>query len=88
MADLQSLTITDVLNQGLHEFLMEIQTTLASISDEVAATTMFYPAESVLEDQQQQQQQAREAGGAGSIRKGTGKRESGEGSDPRANETP
>ncbi len=57
LADLQSLTITEVLNQGLHEFLEGIQATLASISDEVAATTMFYPAESVLEDQQQQQQQ-------------------------------
>lgn len=57
LADLQSLTITDVLNQGLHEFLMEIQATIASLSDEVAETTMFYPAESLLEDQQQQQQQ-------------------------------
>jgi uncharacterized alpha-E superfamily protein len=57
LADLQSLTITDVLNQGLHEFLMEIQTTLGIIGDEVAQTTMFYPAESLLEDQQQQQQQ-------------------------------
>ena len=61
LADLQSLTITDVLNQGLHEFLMEIQETLASISDEVVDTTMFYPAESILEEQQQQQQQARTA---------------------------
>jgi hypothetical protein len=41
---------------------MEIQATLATISDEVAATTMFYPAESVLEEQQQQQQQARAGG--------------------------
>jgi len=61
LADLQSLTITDVLNQGLHEFLMDVQSRLAAISDEVAATTMFYPAESVLEDQQQQQQQARDS---------------------------
>lgn len=59
LADLQSLTITDILDQGLHEFLMEVQTTLSSIGDEVVQTTMFYPAESVLEDQQQQQQQAR-----------------------------
>jgi uncharacterized alpha-E superfamily protein len=57
LGDLQSLTITDVLNQGLHEFLMDIQSALASISDEVVNTTMFYPAESVLEEQQQQQQQ-------------------------------
>jgi uncharacterized alpha-E superfamily protein len=61
LADLQSLTITDVLDQGLHEFLMDIQATLSSISDEVVETTMFYPAESVLEEQQQQQQQAGEA---------------------------
>jgi uncharacterized alpha-E superfamily protein len=88
LADLQSLTITDVLDQGLHEFLMEVQSALASISDEVAATTMFYPAESVLEDQQQQQQQAREAGGAGNKRKGAGSREKGEGTDPRKNERP
>jgi uncharacterized alpha-E superfamily protein len=76
LADLQSLTITDVLSQGLHEFLMEIQATLATISDEVVETTMFYPAESVLEEQQQQQQQAREARfarGTGSKEKGTGK---------------
>ena len=58
LADLQSLSIKDVLDQGLHEFLMELQSTLATISDEVAATTMFYPAESVLEEQQQQQQQS------------------------------
>src|SRR5688572_1755598 len=35
LADLQSLTITEVLNQGLHEFLMEIQATISTISDEV-----------------------------------------------------
>jgi uncharacterized alpha-E superfamily protein len=57
LADVQSLTITDVLNQGLHEFLMETQKALAEIGDDVVQTTMFYPAESVLEDQQQQQQQ-------------------------------
>ena len=57
-----TLTITDVLNQGLHEFLIDVQSTLAAISDEVAAATMFYPAESLLEDQQQQQQQARATG--------------------------
>ena len=57
LADLQSLTITEVLNRGLHEFLTEIQTTLDGISDEVVKTTMFYPAESELEEQQQQQQQ-------------------------------
>ncbi len=59
LADLQSLTITDVLQEhGLHEFLEEVQKILAAISDEVAETTMFYPAESnALEQHQQQQQQ-------------------------------
>jgi hypothetical protein len=36
---------------------METQATLDAISNEVVETTMFYPAESVLEEQQQQQQQ-------------------------------
>ncbi|MEO5959145.1 MAG: alpha-E domain-containing protein, partial [Opitutaceae bacterium] len=57
LANLQSLTITDVLDQGLHEFLTGIQDTLDSIGDEVVQTTMFYPAESSLGEQQQQQQQ-------------------------------
>jgi len=57
LADLQSLSITDILKQGLHEFLMETQTKLGTIGDEVVQTTMFYPAESILEEQQQQQQQ-------------------------------
>src|SRR3954462_7902070 len=39
LADLQSLTITEVLDQGLHEFLMEVQSTLSTISDEVVETT-------------------------------------------------
>ena len=57
LAELQSLTISDVLEQGLHEFLTGIQTSLGAISDEVVNTTMFYPAEADLEEQQQQQQQ-------------------------------
>ena len=57
LADLQSLTITEVLDQGLHEFLMEIQATLDTLGHEVVQTTMFYPAESSLEEQQHQQQQ-------------------------------
>ena len=57
LGELESLTITDVLQRGLHEFLMDCQATLSAISDEVAQTTMFYPAESSLEDQQQQHQQ-------------------------------
>lgn len=58
LADLQSLTITDVLQEhGLHEFLMDVQKTLDTISSEVVETTMFYPAESSADVQQQQQQQ-------------------------------
>jgi uncharacterized alpha-E superfamily protein len=57
LADLQSLTITDVLEEGLHEFLIEVQKSLDRIGDEVVQTTMFYPAEVDPEDQQQQQQQ-------------------------------
>ncbi len=57
LAEIQSLTIADVMQRGLHEFLGEVQGTLAAISDEVVTTTMFYPAESMLDDQQQQQQQ-------------------------------
>jgi uncharacterized alpha-E superfamily protein len=56
LGELQSLTISDVLEQGLHEFLTGVQSALSSISDEVVNTTMFYPAESALEEQQQQQQ--------------------------------
>ena len=57
LADLQSLTITNVIDEGLHEFLQEIQTSLDKIGEEVVQTTMFYPAESSTEEQQQQQQQ-------------------------------
>lgn len=58
LANLQSLSITDVLDQGLHEFLMETQTALETIGTEVVDTTMFYPTESAIEEQQQQQQQS------------------------------
>ncbi len=57
VADLQSLTITDVLRDGMHEFLIGVQKSLEQIGDEVVQNTMFYPAESLPEDQQQQQQQ-------------------------------
>lgn len=57
LADLRSLTISDVLTEGLHEFLRRVQGALGAISEEVIATSMFYPAESSLEEQQQQQQQ-------------------------------
>ena len=57
VADFQSLTITDVLEKGIHEFLEEIQTKLDAIGEEVVQTTMFYPIEASGEEQQQQQQQ-------------------------------
>ena len=58
LADLQSLTITEVLQgQGLHEFLIEAQNAIDRIGAEVVQTTMFYPAESELGEQQQQQVQ-------------------------------
>ena len=57
LADLQSLSITEIIDQGLHEFLQQVQTTLDTIGEEVVQTTMFYPAESSAEEQQQQQQQ-------------------------------
>lgn len=57
LADLGSYTISEVLKEGLHEFLLEIQKSLARIGDEVVQTTMFYPAELAYDDQQQQQQQ-------------------------------
>ena len=57
LADLQSLTIDEVLKEGLHEFLVEIAASLEKISDEVVQTTMFYQAESTQEEQQLQQQQ-------------------------------
>ncbi len=57
LADLQSLSIDEVLKDGLHEFLVEIGTSLEKISDEVVSTTMFYVAESTQEEQQLQQQQ-------------------------------
>src|SRR3954462_6801559 len=49
--DLQSLTIRDVLDEGLHEFLVEAQKSLDRIGEEVVQSTMFYPADSSLEDQ-------------------------------------
>jgi len=57
LSDLQSLTITDVLKQGLHEFLIDVQKSLDRISDEVIQTTMFYPVEVAPEEHQQQQVQ-------------------------------
>ncbi|HXN34989.1 MAG TPA: hypothetical protein VN877_02395, partial [Opitutaceae bacterium] len=57
LANIESLTIDDVLKEGLHEFLVETGKTLDRISEEVVQTTMFYPSESTQEEQQLQQQQ-------------------------------
>lgn len=57
LADLQSLSIAEIIDQGLHEFIQQVQCSLDRISEEVVQTTMFYPAESSAEEQQQQQQQ-------------------------------
>ena len=57
LGELQSRTMSDVLRQGLHEFLVEAQKCLDRIGDEVVQTTMFYPIETGAEDHQQHQQQ-------------------------------
>lgn len=57
IADLESLSIDEVLEDGLHEFLIETQKSLEKIGDEVVQTTMFYPVESGPGEQQHQQQQ-------------------------------
>jgi len=57
LANMQSLTIDEVLKDGLHEFLAETGAALDRISEDVVQTTMFYPAESTQEEQQLQQQQ-------------------------------
>src|SRR5471030_1199868 len=56
LADLESLSIDEVLEECLHEFLEEVQKSLDRIGDEVVQTTMFYPTEFGPEEQQHQQQ--------------------------------
>ncbi len=57
LADLRSLTLDDVLERGLHEFLIEVQKSLDPIGDEVVQTTMFFSAETAPEEHQHQQSQ-------------------------------
>ncbi len=57
LGELESGTIAEVLDKGLHECLLEAQKSLDRIGDEVVQTTMFYPAEANPDDQLQQQQQ-------------------------------
>lgn len=57
LGSVQSFTIAEILKDGLHEFLGELQLSLDRIGDEVVQTTMFYPVEAAPDDQLQQQQQ-------------------------------
>lgn len=57
LSAMQSLTIEEVVKQGLHEFLVDLQASLDRIGDEVVQTTMFYRAEADIDEQLQQQQQ-------------------------------
>jgi uncharacterized alpha-E superfamily protein len=57
LGEVQSLTIEDVLRQGLHEFLGGLLAALATIGEEVVETTMFYRIEADPDEQHQQQQQ-------------------------------
>lgn len=57
LGELQATTIAEVLQSGLHEFLLDAQKSLERIGGEVVQTTMFYPADENPDDQQQQQQQ-------------------------------
>ena len=57
LTTLQASTITEVLQEGLHEFLLKTQQSLDRIGSEVVDITMFYPLEAELESIQQQQQQ-------------------------------
>src|SRR5690606_21421586 len=61
LADLQSLGITEVMEQGLHEFLQETQRKLGAIADGVVQSTMFYPTEPELDARRQQEQQQQQA---------------------------
>jgi uncharacterized alpha-E superfamily protein len=57
LGEMQSLTIEEIIRDGLHEFLVALQESLSRIGDEVVQTTMFYRAEAEVDEQLQQQQQ-------------------------------
>lgn len=64
LSDMQFLTIQEVLNSGLHEYLENVQTVLDGIDDFIYRTFMYHPptdmaAEIRLHQQETQQQQAR-----------------------------
>ncbi len=57
LTDFAALSIDEVLDRGLHEFLIETQKSLDRIADEVVQTIMFSPVECGPEGDQHQQQQ-------------------------------
>jgi uncharacterized alpha-E superfamily protein len=61
LADLNTLTMKEILNNGLHQFLQGIQTTLDQLDDHIYQKYMYHPpidteAEILLQQQQMQQQ--------------------------------
>jgi uncharacterized alpha-E superfamily protein len=62
LSDLNFLTIEDIQNEGLHEFLQKVQATLDRLDDHIYQEYMYHPpvdiqAEILLHQQQMQQQQ-------------------------------
>jgi uncharacterized alpha-E superfamily protein len=62
LSDLNFLTIDEILNNGLHEFLQGIQAVLDRLDDHIYQEYMYHPpvdiqAEILLHQQQMQQQQ-------------------------------
>ena len=62
LSDMNFLTIDDILDNGLHQFLQLVQTTLDHLDDHIYQEYMYHPpvdtqAEILLHQQQMQQQQ-------------------------------
>ncbi len=57
VAELESLTIDEILKQGLHEFLVKTGQSLDKIGEQVVQAAMFSSEEATQESQQLQQQQ-------------------------------
>ena len=62
LSDMNFMTIEEILNNGLHEFLQLVQTTLDRLDDHIYQEYMYHPpvdtqAEILLHQQQMQQQQ-------------------------------
>ena len=63
LSDLNFLTIQEILNSGLHQFLQGVQKTLDQLDDHIYQEFMYHPpvdaeAEIFLQQQQMQQQQS------------------------------